>query len=316
MKSILSTLFLLLSSPLLFSQPTQTVKDSTLKDTTYWVQKKIVGLDITQIAFLNWNAGGNSSISGLFKGDFSRKYTKENVLWNNEMSIRYGINKQDDRELRKTDDAFSILSNYGYKTDINSNWYSSARFNFNTQFTNGYAYPNTDTPISKFFAPAYVFLGIGSEYNRKDWNANFYFSPLTLKTTFVLNQRLADLGSYGVTKAIYDEEGNLLKRGRKSRTELGLLFNNYWKTEIYKNMTLENRLSLYSDYLNNFGNIDVDWQLQVDMIVNEYVKANIGIHMIYDDDIKAKEEVNGEQITVGPKLQLKQALGIGVVYVF
>jgi len=60
----------------------------------------------------------------------------------------------------------------------------------------------------------------------------------------------------------------------------------------------------------------VDWQLQVDMIVNEYVKANIGIHMIYDDDIKAKEEVNGEQITVGPKLQLKQALGIGVVYVF
>ncbi len=316
MKSISSTLFLLLSSPLLFSQPTQTVKDSTLKDTTYWVQKKIVGLDITQIAFLNWNAGGNSSISGLFKGDFSRKYTKENVLWNNEMSIRYGINKQDDRELRKTDDAFSILSNYGYKTDINSNWYSSARFNFNTQFTNGYAYPNTDTPISKFFAPAYVFLGIGSEYNRKDWNTNFYFSPLTLKTTFVLNQRLADLGSYGVTKAIYDEEGNLLKRGRKSRTELGMLFNNYWKTEIYKNMTLENRLSLYSDYLNNFGNIDVDWQLQVDMIVNEYVKANIGIHMIYDDDIKAKEEVNGEQITVGPKLQLKQALGIGVVYVF
>jgi len=316
MKSISSTLFLLLSSSVLFSQPIQTVKDSTFKDTTYWVQKKIVGLDITQIAFLNWNAGGNSSISGLFKGDFSKKYTKENVLWNNEMSIRYGINKQDDRELRKTDDAFSILSNYGYKTDINSNWYSSARFNFNTQFTNGYAYPNTDTPISKFFAPAYVFLGIGSEYNRKDWNANFYFSPLTLKTTFVLNQRLADLGSYGVTKAIYDEEGNLLKRSRKSRTELGLLFNNYWKTEIYKNMTLENRLSLYSDYLNNFGNIDVDWQLQVDMIVNEYVKANIGIHMIYDDDIKAKEEVNGEQITVGPKLQLKQALGIGVVYVF
>ncbi|WP_396183971.1 hypothetical protein [Flavobacterium sp.] len=52
------------------------MKDYTLKDTTYWVQKKIVGLDITQIAFLKWNAGGNSSISGLFKGDFSRKYTK------------------------------------------------------------------------------------------------------------------------------------------------------------------------------------------------------------------------------------------------
>lgn len=316
MKSFSPFLFLLFSTSVLFSQPLQTLKDSTLRDTTYWVQKKTVGLDITQIAFLNWNAGGNSSISGLFKGDFSRKYTKGKVLWNNEMSIRYGINKQDEREMRKTDDAFSILSNYGYKTEPTSNWYSSARFNFSTQFTNGYAYPNTETPISKFFAPAYVFLGIGTEYNRKDWNANFYFSPLTLKTTFVLNQQLADLGSFGVTKAIYDEAGNLLKRGRKSRTELGMLFNNYWKTEIYKNMTIENRLSLYSDYLNNFGNIDVDWQLQVDMIVNKYVKANIGIHLIYDDDIKAKEEVNEEQITVGPKLQLKQALGIGVVYAF
>jgi hypothetical protein len=26
-----------------------------------------------------------------------------------------------------------------------------------------------------------------------------------------------------------------------------------------------------------------------------------GVHVIYDDDIKAKEEVNGKQVTVGPK---------------
>ena len=52
------------------------------------------------------------------------------------------------------------------------------------------------------------------------------------------------------------------------------------------------------------------------MTVNEYVKANIGAHIIYDDDIKATEEVNGEQIQVGPKLQLKQMLGVGVTYTF
>ena len=81
-------------------------------------------------------------------------------------------------------------------------------------------------------------------------------------------------------------------------------------------MVLENRFSLYSDYINNFGNIDVDWQVQIEMIVNNYVRANIGIHTIYDDDIKAKEEINGEQITVGPKVQLKQMLGIGITYLF
>jgi hypothetical protein len=54
----------------------------------------------------------------------------------------------------------------------------------------------------------------------------------------------------------------------------------------------------------------------MDLLVNKYVKANIGLHLLYDDDIKAKEQINGEQVIVGPKLQLKQALGVGFVYNF
>jgi hypothetical protein len=291
-------------------------KIRTTKDTVFWVSKKTIGLDINQVAFMNWNAGGNSSIAGLLKADFSKKYTRESVLWNNEISVRYGINKQDGRELRKTDDAFSMLSNFGYKKDPTSNWYYSARFSFNTQFSNGYSYPNTDTPISKPFAPAYIFLGVGSEHNLKEKNLNFYFSPLTVKTTLVLDQRLADLGSFGVDKAVYDEAGNLIQKGKMTRNEVGILLSNFWKTPVYKNMTLENRLSLYTDYINKFGNIDVDWQIQLDMVVNDHVRANISVHMLYDDDVKAKEQINGVQTTVGPKVQLKQGLGIGFVYVF
>ncbi|MEZ4787390.1 MAG: hypothetical protein R2790_05815 [Flavobacterium haoranii] len=52
------------------------------------------------------------------------------------------------------------------------------------------------------------------------------------------------------------------------------------------------------------------------MTVNNYVKANLGTHLVYDDDIKAKEEVDGEQVTVGPKVQLKQILGVGLTYTF
>jgi hypothetical protein len=54
----------------------------------------------------------------------------------------------------------------------------------------------------------------------------------------------------------------------------------------------------------------------LDLVVNQYVRATIGARIIYDDDIKAKEEVNGNQVTLGPKLQLKQMLGIGLVYTF
>ena len=86
--------------------------------------------------------------------------------------------------------------------------------------------------------------------------------------------------------------------------------------EIYKNIMFENRLSLYSDYINNFGNIDINWQFQFEMIVNEYVKASIGTHLIYDDDIKTKEDIVVVQVIKGPKVQLKQILGIGLAYSF
>jgi hypothetical protein len=306
--------FFLFNSVTFFAQD---VVKTTLPDTiSHWEKKNTVGLDITQIAFVNWNAGGNSSISGLLKGNFLRKYQKGNLKWVNEMIIRYGVNKQDGVELRKTDDVFQVNSTLGYRKDTISNWYSSAKFNFNTQFTNGYAYPNTTKAISKPFAPAYIFLGVGSEYVNKPKKLNVYISPITMKTTLVLDQTLANQGAFGVNKAVFDINGNLIKEGELYRMELGFLVTNFYKKEIYKNIIWENRLSLYSDYINRFGNIDVDWQMQLELVVNEYVKANIGAHFIYDDDIKAKEERNGEQVTLGPKLQLKQLLGVGLSYNF
>lgn len=284
--------------------------------TSNWTKENKVGLDISQITFVNWNAGGNNSISGLIKAQFVRTYTVGNLNWKNELISRYGINKQEGQDMRKTDDQFQINSTFGYRTDTISNWYYAGKFNFNTQFANGYAYPNTDLAISKPFAPAYIFLGIGAEYSRKDLNFNLYLSPLTNKTTLVFDQRLADQGAFGVNKAVYDVNGNLIREGKNTRVEVGILVTNQWKKEIYKNINLEHRISLYTDYINNFGNIDVDWQLQFAMVVNQFVKANIGTHLLYDDDIKFKEEQSGVQVIKGPRIQLKQLLGIGVEYNF
>lgn len=307
-------LFLFLLSITISAQELPTTK---LPDTiSYWTKKNKLGFDISEIAFVNWSAGGNSAISGLFKGEFLRMYAKENRKWVNELFIRYGLNKQDGLAVRKTDDAIQINSTFGYRKDTITNWYHSAKFNFNTQFTNGYAYPNTEKVISRLFAPAYIFLGVGAENANKEKKRIFYISPFTFKTTLVLDQNLANQGAFGVTKALYDTNGNMISSGKRSKTELGFLFTSFYKKEIVKNITLVNKLSLYSDYINNFGNIDVDCDLSLDLVVNQYVKANIGARVVYDDDIKAKEEVNGTQVTVGPKAQLKQLLGVGIVYQF
>lgn len=307
-------LFVFLISTISYSQ--EIINFQKTDTISHWKSKNTVGFDFNEIAFSNWNAGGVSAISGLMKGNFIRVYTLDKCKWYNELIVRYGVNKQDGFAIRKSDDAFQFNSTFGYRKDTLSNWYHSVKFNFNTQFTNGYKYPNTDYAISKPFAPAYTFFGVGAEYFNKDKKINVYISPITLKNTLVLDQRLADQGSFGVGKALYDEQGNVISKGKNSKTELGFLITNHYKTEIWKNINLENRLSLYSDYINNFGNIDVDWQLQLDLVVNQYVRANIGLHIIYDDDIKAKEEIDGIQTSVGPKMQLKQVLGVGLVYAF
>jgi hypothetical protein len=304
---------------ILFSQTNQAqvLVTTTLPDTiSHWEKNNTVGIDLNQVAFVNWSVGGNNSVAGIVKGAFTRKYVNGNLNWNNELIAKYGLNHLQGQGTRKTDDQLEINSTFGYRRDTVSNWYYSAKYNFKTQFANGYNYPNTNDEISGPFSPAYIFLGVGTEYIRKDLGLNLYMSPLTAKTTIVSNNTLADQGAFGVTPAVKDADGNIITHGKNSRTEVGILITNQYKHQIFTNIMLDNRFVFYTDYLNNFGNIDVDWQMQLDLTVNQYVKANVGMHMIYDDDIKNKVEKDGVQVTEGPKLQIKQMIGVGLTYAF
>ncbi|MBK5193252.1 MAG: DUF3078 domain-containing protein [Flavobacteriaceae bacterium] len=283
-----------------------------------WTQKNAVGVNFNEVAFVNWNAGGNNSISALFFGNFERNFKRELLSWKTNGSIRYGINAQEGREIRKTEDQLVFNSTFGYRRNPKSNFRYSAKFNFNTQFANGYKYPDTKKPISSFMAPGYIFLGMGAEYTDPKEDLIIYLSPVTQKSTFVFNQTLANEGMFGVTPAVRDEQGNIIKEGDNVNAEFGILFTSSLKKEIFTNVNLENQLSFYSDYLNKFGNVDVDWELNLNLVVNDFIKAKIGSHLKYDDDVKVKEDTNGDGKleTLGPRVQFKQMLGLGVVYEF
>jgi hypothetical protein len=53
-----------------------------------------------------------------------------------------------------------------------------------------------------------------------------YLSPFT-KITMVLDQRLANQGALVLKKALYDENGNLILEGEKSKIELGFLLTGF-----------------------------------------------------------------------------------------
>ena len=291
------------------------IKEESQSMLMMWSKKNSLGVNMNEVAFVNWNAGGNNSISALFYGNFERKFQKNLLLWKTSATVRYGLNAQDGRKVRKTDDEISLNSTYGYRRDSTSNFRYSAKFNFKTQFADGYKYPQRDKSISSFMAPGYIFLGVGAEYSAPNEDLTVYASPLTDKSTFVLDQRLANEGMFGVAPAVRDSIGNIIDQGENIRTEVGILLTSNFSKEVFTNVNLDNQVSFYTDYLNKFGNIDVDWELKLNLVVNEFVKANIGSHLIYDDDVKFKEDTNddGTLETLGPKIQFKQLLGVGVM---
>lgn len=314
------TLFISLTS---FSQDSLAVATDSVKvvePTPPWAFTNKANLDFSEIAFVNWNAGGTNSISALAAYESNLNYTSGMLKWKNKAVLRYGVNKQQNiEELRKTEDLIELISTVGYRTDSITNWYYSAKLNFKTQFSNGYNYPDTSTPISRFMAPGYLFIGGGVEYGKNIDEFSVYMSPLTVKATFVLDEDLANEGAFGVTPAVIREDGTIIQKGERFREEVGILVTSNYEAGLWENIKLKNILSLYTDYLNDFGNIDIDWEVVIDFTVNSFVKASLGSHLRYDNDIKINDppanNVEREGF-VGAKVQWKQILGIGVVVTF
>lgn len=260
---------------------------------TRWYKFNKVGLNIDQVAFSNWNAGGINSFTTLADAKFRRRYSENRFFWDNELLMNYGINVQKGEGMKKTDDRFLIGSTLGYRTSKISDWFYSAKISVNSQFSNGFDYPDKENPISKFMAPGYLNIGLGAEYAPSKEDFNLFLSPLALKSTFVFDKTLSDAGAFGVTP------------GEKSKTEVGIYVSEQWNKKVFENVDIENRLVLYTEY-KTFGNVDVDFEIVANMKVNKYIEAKIGLHTKYDDDIKSADG--------GPKVQLKQVLGVGVTY--
>ena len=135
------------------------------------------------------------------------------------------------------------------------------------------------------------------------------------KFTFVTNTALANAGAFGVDAAEFDEvTGEKTKGGAAYRFELGGNVSLQFKKEIAKNVELDTKLNLFSNYLEEPGNIDVNWDLMINMKVNEWLSASLICNLIYDHDIDIAVDSDNDGIpeAVGPRTQFKEVLGVGL----
>ncbi|TNE32527.1 DUF3078 domain-containing protein [bacterium] len=299
-KYILMTLFLILGTSTLSAQ----------SDTTnYWLTKGNAQLLFNQASFSNWVQGGDNSYSGTALLNYNITYNDSTTIWENVFDFGYGLLSSEENGIRKNEDKIDILSNYNYRAK--NQFFYTGKLNFKTQFTEGFNYPNDSIAVSNFLSPAYVILSLGMTY-KPNADFSFYLSPATGKMTIVNDKALADSGAYGV------------ERGKKVRIEFGAYATIDYKKEIMENITFKTKLDLFDNYTDpnstNRDNIDVNWENSLNLTVNKYITVNLFLHLIYDNDISVPlyEKIDGvkTQVGVGPRLQVKQTLGLGFSYKF
>lgn len=250
-----------------------------IADTTSngWKRKGNIIFLFNQSNFNNWLAGGENNMSGNIGLNYDFNYKKDNLTWDNKLIASYGLLQTKNSDFqKKTDDRFEFNSVLGKKAI--GYWYYSFFLNFRTQFAKGYIYgkdangKETREEYTNIFSPGYLTFGPGMFWKKSD-NLKVNFAPLTSKVTIVdQNFTLPNEAYFGV------EEGESL------RYELGFYASAYYKLDIVTNVSMENVLNLYSNYLEDPQNVDIDYTLNVVMRINRYLTTNLVIQTIYDDN--------------------------------
>jgi hypothetical protein len=264
-----------------------------------WSKGGLFSLSFSQVSLTNWAAGGQNSISGNGLVSLFADFKKKSFIWNNTLDLGYGLMKQGEVGVIKTDDKIDLLSKAGLKAA--EHWYYAGLLNFKTQMMPGYNYPNDSVEISKFLAPAYLLGALGMDY-KPSANFSLFLAPLTAKVTFVNDQALADDGAYGVDP------------GKKSRAEFGGYIRAAYKVDITENITFQTKADFFSNYLKNPEKIDVNWETLLMMKVGQFITLSFATHLIYDYDVKFDTTGDGEGDT--DKVQFKQLIGVGLSYKF
>jgi len=280
-------------------------------DTSYWKMKCAFGLNGTQSSFVNWSAGGRNNISAIAFISSMADYKKDKWLWKNSLDLALGGMKYIDaagkkQGFQKTDDKIDLSTNIGYK--LREKLYLSMIGGFRTQFMDGYNFPNDSVKVSTFMAPGYINLALGLDYTPNE-HFSLFFSPLSSKMTIVNDETLANLGAFGVEKAVFSETDGVVA-GKGFRAEFGAYLKISYTKDLFKNVNFKGKVEFFSNYANNPQNIDVNADVLWTFKVNTWLQASLNWTLIYDDDINIRDTKGNS----GPRTQFKSVLGLGLSY--
>ncbi len=324
---------------------TMLVAQETESKPSPWSCTGVVGLNASATGLVNWAAGGNNNITGVAFGKVRLVYNDNNLSWESNLSLEYGLSYIDQKNdaFQKSSDVIDFSTKLGWQ--FHKAWYLTASAGFKSQFAFGRAYDGTDAPdpiISKFLSPSYTDISVGI-----DWKPNsifsLYLSPVAGKITTAyvgnavekanpgLRQQMQEKYATWVYSKEENADGTYNKIYKNAKAELGLSFKggiNY----TYKDLKIITAVGLFTPYAwdktemkdangefigyrdNNrrFGNFDVDWDTSISYQFLKCLNVTLSTSLKYYNGVKiADKEGHATE-----RVQFKGILGIGVGYSF
>jgi hypothetical protein len=276
-----------------------------------WKYRSEVAFVLNQALMSNWVKGGEGSVSMAMDVTGYADYTntESKISSSNFGRLKFGYIDTKDEGIRKNLDLLETSSKLNHTAFGKFDF--SGILLFKTQIARGYNYPNDSVPVSKFLNPATLIVGLGLDY-KPDKKTSINFSPFSYKGTFVPDTAHIDQTQYGIAK------------NRKSLNEPGASFmitNEYSPIET---ITIINRLQLFTNYIHNPQNVDVDWEMIATAKLNWFTDVRFNTHLIFDDDTKTVErDKNGDPVLrpdgtekKTARIQFKELLGFSLIFRF
>jgi hypothetical protein len=298
----------------------QDIKNIKLK-TQFWKYKSEASFVLNQASLTNWVKGGESSISTALDVTGYADYTnKEKKLSSSNFArLKFGLISTRDNGIRKNLDLLETNSKLNHKAFGKFDF--SAILLFKTQIAAGKSYfpggavdkSDSSHVVSKFMNPAIITIGFGLDY-KPNKTTSINLSPLSYKGTFVTDPAYINNSYY---KNRIDQTLYGIEKNKKSLNEPGASFMITNEFKPVETVSVINRLQLFTNYIHNPQNVDVDWEMIATAKLNWFTDVRFNTHLIFDDDTKtdSKDKTTGI-IKKTARIQFKELLGFSLAVRF
>lgn len=309
-------------------------QEEAVTDTSYWTVGAGIGADLSQLFQLNPRQGAGQNRLGLGGAvNLFAKYAKGRVAWDNTGLLQFGVQKLGAGQVQispteeinvpfqKAIDELRLNSTLGFKTSETSKFFYAANFGFLSQLTSTYQGPATypgnflsaitkgTNPVSQLFAPAFITISAGIDFKPND-KFSLYYSPVGGKFIVVANDDIAALGVHG--NPVTRDANGVVTSFKNTDSQFGsLLRANYADKYLSDRLILTSALVLYSNYIRNPQNIDVDWTNEIGFAIAKGLKLSLLVNAFYDDDVRVQisdRNAPGGVSGVGKRVSITQQL--------